>query len=266
MVAVVAAVALALTACGATGGTASVDPPSEPAVADSVATAVGRTYVSTDVTVKGEPRRLVEGSRLRLTFDETNVGADAGCNSLSGAYWLDGERLVVSGLGGTEIGCEPALMRQDKWLAGLLTSGPMVALEGDRLTLTDGDTVVTMVDVESAEPDRPLRGTRWMLESYAGSQPDDTVSSVPQGVRSTLRLGGVRAWVSPGCNDGSARYALGGSTLRLEDIAITRVGCLDERGDVEGAVLDVLRLDLTWQVHGDVLTLTNRAGTLTYRA
>jgi heat shock protein HslJ len=122
------------------------------------------------------------------------------------------------------------------------------------------------VDVESAEPDRPLRGTRWMLESYGGSQPDDTVSSVPQGVRSTLRLGGVRAWVSPGCNDGSARYALGGSTLRLEDIAITRVGCLDERGDVEGAVLDVLRLDLTWQVHGDVLTLTNRAGTLTYRA
>jgi heat shock protein HslJ len=264
---VVALAAVTLAACGRTGGTAAGGPPSEPAVADSVADAVGRTYVSTGVTVKGEPRPLVEGSRIRLALDEGSVGADAGCNHLGGTYEMDGDRLVVAGLAGTEMGCDPAaLMDQDSWLANLLTAGPVVAVEGDRLTLTSGDTVVSMVDVESAEPDRPLRGTRWVLESYGGSKPDDTVSSVPAGVRSTLRLDGLRAWVSPGCNDGSARYTLGGSTLRLEDIAITRAGCLDEPGDVEGAVLTVLRAGVTWRIDGDVLTLTSPAGTLTYRA
>lgn len=263
----VAAVALALTACGATGGTASVDPPSEPAVADFVATAVGRTYVSTDVTVKSEPRRLVEGSRLRLTFDETNVRADAGCNSLGGAYRLDGERLVVSALGGTEIGCEPALMRQDKWLAGLLTAGPMVALEGDRLTLTDGDTVVTMVDVESAEPDRPLRGTRWMLESYAGSQPDDTVSSVPAGVTSTLEITRRPGpYIRYGCKDGEPHVEIFMDALRVRRLPMTAVACGSYDAEVERALTDVLSADPAWRIDGDVLTLTSRAGTLTYRA
>lgn len=258
-------VALTLPACGA-GGTAAVGPPSEPAGADSVADAVGRTYVSTDVIVDGEPHPLVDGSRIRLVIDERSVGADAGCNSLGGEYEMDGDRLVVNGLAMTEMGCDPALMEQDDWLVDLLTAGPVLALDGDRLTLTSGDTVVSLVDGESVVADRPLRGTRWVLESYGGSEPDDTVSSVPAEVLSTLRLDGARAWVSPGCNHGSARYSLDGSDLRLDDIAMTLVGCDGERGDVERAVLDVLRHDLAWQVDGDALTLTSLAGTLTYRA
>lgn len=102
---------------------------------------------------------------------QRSVGADAGCNSLGGEYEMEGDRLVVEGLAGTDMGCEPGLMEQDEWLVDLLTAGPVLALDGDRLTLTSGDTVVSLVDEESVVVDRPLRGTRWVLESYGGSQP-----------------------------------------------------------------------------------------------
>lgn len=116
--------------------------------------------------------------------------------------------------------------------------------------------------------DRPLRGTSWVLESYGDSEPDDAVSSVPAGVRSTLRLDRVRAQVDFGCNGGGGEYALDGTILRLGNVAKTRILCRGARLVVEDPVGDVLATPTTttWQVNGDVLTLSSSTGTLTYRA
>ena len=163
---------LLLAACGSDGGGTAT-----PASAGALTDAIGRTYVSTGVAVDGKPHALVAGSQVRLTLQDDSVNADAGCNLMSGAFRLRGDRLEVDALAGTEMGCEPALMQQDQWLVGLLTSSPAIAASGDRLTLTAGQTVLSMVDERSVTHDRSLRGTLWVLDSHGGNGPDAAVGS-----------------------------------------------------------------------------------------
>src|SRR4029079_563678 len=103
----------------------------------------------------------------------------AGCNSMFGRYQLDGNVLVVSQMGTTDMACNPpALMLQETWYSQLLSSQPTITLDGDSLTLTSGATVVKMLDREVAQPDAQLVGPKWMVESIITGE---TGSSVPQG-------------------------------------------------------------------------------------
>ncbi|MDQ4133522.1 MAG: META domain-containing protein [Actinomycetota bacterium] len=105
----------------------------------------GRTFVSRSVMERGQCRALVAGTEIRLTFhDDGRLIASAGCNTMSGPVATESERLVISDLATTEMGCDPARHAQDEWLAGVLTSRPTYSLESDRLTITTGDTVVEL--------------------------------------------------------------------------------------------------------------------------
>lgn len=86
---------------------------------------LGRTFVSESVTEGGEPRPLVEGTQVRLRFHEDErLTAHAGCNSLGAAVQVTADRLMVADLSTTEIGCQPELHEQDRWLSDLLAAGP----------------------------------------------------------------------------------------------------------------------------------------------
>lgn len=126
----VAAVLLLPAGCGDQDGTAGRPDPLD-----------GRTFVVTGVTVAGEPYAVVPGTQVRLAFADGTLGISAGCNRLSGDYRLDGDRLTVGPIGGTEMGCARELMDQDAWVAGLF-AGP-VEVGADAGTLTAGDTVLT---------------------------------------------------------------------------------------------------------------------------
>src|SRR5262245_47429249 len=135
--------ALAIAGCGLLGG--------------SSASVSGRTFLSTGVTVDGAPMALVNGTQVRLTFaKDGNLSAQVGCNTMGGAYRLDGAILRFQDGAITAMGCDPDRHAQDDWLFGFLGSGPSVALAANQLVLTAGDTVVTLVDRELAEPDLPL--------------------------------------------------------------------------------------------------------------
>jgi hypothetical protein len=59
---------LILTACG-TGNTVALD---------------GRTFISTSVVDGNEDRELVANTEIRLTFNDGQLGASAGCNTFGG--------------------------------------------------------------------------------------------------------------------------------------------------------------------------------------
>src|SRR5690242_18141564 len=61
----------------------------------------GRTFLSSAVTVDGQPKQLVSGTRIELAFRNGEVQAAAGCNHLSGRASTDGGKLAVSEIGGT---------------------------------------------------------------------------------------------------------------------------------------------------------------------
>ena len=222
----------------------------------------GRTFVSTGV----EGYQLVDGTQVQLTFDGTNLSATAGCNQLASGYSLDGDVLLVDAMATTQMACTPAsLMDQDTWLSALLTSRPTVALDGDTLTLTSDDTVVTLEDREVAQPDVPLEGTTWNVEGLISG---DAVSSVPASGRApspVLADGSVS--VDTGCNRGTGGYELGDGEITFGPLATTRAACTDPAAaETERIVLATLTGTATYDIEADVLTIQSGSEGLVLRA
>ena len=107
---------------------------------------IGRTFVSESIT----GHQLVAGTQVSFDFRDDELLATAGCNSLFGTLRIDADRLFVESMGGTEMGCDPERHAQDTWVADFLGAGPTYAVDGDRLRLTSGEVVLTMLDRELA--------------------------------------------------------------------------------------------------------------------
>jgi heat shock protein HslJ len=112
----------------------------EDAAGPAAADLEGRTFVSTAL----EGRELVAGSTISLSFEEGRVAAQAGCNTLSGGFTIDGDELDVEQLAQTQMACDQPLMDQDTWLAAFLGDDPTITLEGDQLTLAEDGVTITL--------------------------------------------------------------------------------------------------------------------------
>ncbi|MGH8990329.1 MAG: META domain-containing protein [Acidimicrobiia bacterium] len=221
----------------------------------------GRDFLSTAVTEKGQDRPLVAGTRIRLGFTEDGrLVAGAGCNTMGGQAEVRDGRLVVGDLATTEMGCDPDRHAQDEWLGRFLSSEPAFELEGNELTLTGGDTVIRLLDREVADPDRPLRGTRWVVDTIVDGE---AASSVPEGAEAHVILNDENGFGgSTGCNQmgGGAVADEDAATITFSDVIATKIACDDDRMALERAVLSVLDGEVTYQVKADRLTLDHPSG------
>lgn len=101
----------------------------------------------------------------------------------------------------------------------------------------------------------PLEGTTWTVEAIDAA---DGRRPAPSGATATLVFDGDgTVQVRPGCNTGTGTYRVTGDTLVVSDLVTTLMACDGARGELEDAVLAVLRADaLRWTVEGDRLTLS----------
>jgi heat shock protein HslJ len=130
---VAAAAVLVLGACGDDAPDADSNAPLDLS---------GLTFLSDGI----EGRELVAGSEVSLAFDEATLSANAGCNTLGGSYTIEGDTLTLAGDAlSTRMACDPELMEQDEWLTSFLSGGVEASLEGERLTLTDGEVTLELV-------------------------------------------------------------------------------------------------------------------------
>ena len=244
--------AAVLAACSS-GGAASSPPPSP-----IEATIDGRTFLSTRV----DAATLVPGTRISLTFANGNLSASGGCNSMGGAYAIAGGRLSVAQMTTTDMGCDQPRMQQDQWLASLL-SGATITLAGDTLTLEKAPVRLTLVDKKVATPNKPLIGTRWVLEGIVNG---GTASSVPAGVTASMHITGSQIEVDAGCNTGGGPVQVSATTLTIGPLMLTKRPCAAGPASVESAVTGVLAGTVSYAIDADVLTLTAGATGLTFRA
>jgi heat shock protein HslJ len=153
LLATAALLALTLSGCGDEDSTPTAhDEPS----ALSLDVLDGRAFASDQV----DGHRLVADSQILLTFTGSDISAYAGCNHLLGTASVDGGKLTTGSLAGTEIGCPKGLNDQDVWLSTFLASGPSADLDGNTLTLTDGDVTIELIEQDVTEtpagdPDQP---------------------------------------------------------------------------------------------------------------
>jgi heat shock protein HslJ len=216
----------------------------------------GRQFLSTGLTKDGAPFDLVAGTRIRLTFDTGRLSANAGCNTIGGNLAVDGNRLVFTGAGMTEMGCDPARMTQDNWLAAFLGAGPAFVLDGNHLTLTSGTTAVTLLDREVAEPDQPLVGLAWSLSSIISGE---VVSSVPIGISASIVFAADGTFqMNDGCNSGGGKYVVDGDRVTFSEVVTTDMACTGAAGQVGQAVAAVIGSQgaITFAIDANSLTLT----------
>ncbi len=248
-------VAVALAACG---GVAAAPSASPDASADPPAGLDGRTFLSTAST----GHVLVAGSQVRITFQGGSVSISAGCNSMSGAYQVVDGRLQTDQMAMTEMACAEPLMAQDTWIASFV-GGAGIRLDGDTLTLgKDGETL-TLVDRVVADPDRPLLGTRWVVDSIVSG---GSVGSVPQGVTAALTLSDGRVDVEAGCNRGTGSVEIGAGSITFGPIALTKMACAGPAMLVEDAVTTVLSGEVAYDIEADTLMLEAGGRGLVLRA
>ena len=154
----------------------------------------------------------------------------------------------------TEMGCDEARHAQDDWLIEFLGSRPTITQSGSELQLSTDGTVITLQDAEVADPDLPLTGTTWTVDSIVTGE---AVSSVPDGAEATFTFtDDGRVEVNTGCNQGSGRFEVTNGTLRFVDVAVTEMACQGPGGQLEAAVLPLLGADgLSWAIDARMLTL-----------
>ena len=225
----------------------------------------GRTFLSVSATDGGVDRAFVPGTRIRLDFRAADFTASAGCNTIGGQYRLEAGKLLVDQLATTAMGCPAALGAQDAWLSTLLTSRPAVALSGNDLTLDAGSSVLKLQDQTVADPDQPLVGTLWNLESIISG---DAVSSIPDGARATIlfKADGTLSLFT-GCNQGGATWSQSANGIEVSDLVLTKKACAGPSAPLEAAMVAVLRSGaITTTIQGASLTLQAGSSGIQLRA
>jgi heat shock protein HslJ len=229
----------------------SDDSPPAPALAD-------RTFLSTEV----HGMALVPGSRIRLAFDHDEVSASGGCNTMGGPYKIAGDRFSAPELVTTDMGCEAPLMQQDQWLANLLGNAKIAQVR-DTLVLGNDQVTLTLGDREAADPDRPIAGTMWVLDSIVDGP---TVSSVPAGVTASMQIVGGQLQLNAGCNIGGGAVAVTADTLTFGPLMLTKRACQPGPSSVEEAVTKVLAGSVDYTLEADRLTIVSGGSNLVFRA
>jgi len=137
--------AVPLTGCGSEDDSASDASAAEPSAvtADDLD---GSSYASTAVV----GHELVDGTRVRLSFEDGVLAVSAGCNTMTSAYDVTGDRLAWSGEpAATRMGCLEDVAAQDEWLTSLFQTGVTARLVDDDLELTQDEVVLTLEPSDS---------------------------------------------------------------------------------------------------------------------
>jgi heat shock protein HslJ len=229
--------ALAFAACGSDDDTASGSAPT----ADELE---GTTFESTDVT----GHELVADTTISLAFQDDRVSANGGCNTMNGGYTITDGTLEVAAMASTMMACSDELMAQDDWLAEFLAGGPEIALDGDTLTLTGGDSTMTLEAVQDAD----VEGTTWMI---TGTVATEAVSSIPEGAEPSLTITDGQAAIVTGCNNGSGSVEVTDTTMTFGPIATTKMACEPDLTALETSILTVLQGEVTYEIDGATMSI-----------
>ncbi len=207
---------------------------------------------------------IAPGSTISLTFENGRVAAQAGCNSISGAYKVTGDVLSVSPqMVSTMMACDPALMAQDTWLTAFLSSSPTFTYTDGTMTLTNGTDTMVLAPAPSGAA--ALEGTGWKVVGLiSNTSSANTVSAVDPGAIAWLRFADGQVAVNASCNSGSGSAQITYSTITFGPIAMTTRACIGPTEDVERAVTAVLQGTTTYTLSNDpagtLLTITSADG------
>jgi heat shock protein HslJ len=97
----------------------------------------GPRWVVTDVQVGSTVSTVPTGATAALTFDGGKVAVEAGCNTGSGPYTLDGDTITFGPIALTMMACPPDKMALETAVLSVLTGDATYSIEGGTLRLVN---------------------------------------------------------------------------------------------------------------------------------
>jgi heat shock protein HslJ len=213
-------------------------------------------WVSTAITVAGELRPLVRGTRIRLMFADGTMNVEAGCNMLSFPVTIDADRFVTGEGLSTRIGCSPEREAQDEWIAEFFgSSDPGWVVARGALILTAGDSQIVF---EAVAP--------WGRTYAATSVRETGIVPAPVVADTTIRLTFTapdQLTAQAGCNVLGFRVSVDATRLTVDDqVTSTRMTCTEDREAQDRWLATFLTDDPEYSLYGDALTLTRASTTI----
>jgi heat shock protein HslJ len=197
---------------------------------------------------------LATDTTISLTFDYSALSFEAGCNNHSAPYSLCDGRLCASDFRVTAIGCDPILQAQDEWMAAFFGSSPRLSRQGPRLTLAGDDASLEFIESSLLNPDRPLTGRTWTIDTLIAADQARSLSLEP--TISFQTNGTLQVFTT--CTTGSGIYAAGEPTLAITNMEYIEKPC-DASGDasIDEPIRRVLGDgDLVFEIDAARLTIT----------
>ena len=197
--------------------------PAPPAAAQAPAAAIeGPVWRLTQL--RGQTDKALAGLPTPITarFDAGRLQAFAGCNQLTGAYTIDGDRVRLEALAGTMMACPPPVMAAETAFKAALSGVLRFAVADGRLTLAaESDTGPTLVF--AAAPPPRIEGVTWEVTGYNNGR--QAVVSPLVGTTLTVSFTDDAIVGRAGCNTFRAPYSRDGDRLTIGPPVATRKMC-----------------------------------------
>jgi heat shock protein HslJ len=192
---------------------------------------------------------IVDGYRITLEIQGSEIGGTSACNHYFGRMSVVGDALRIDELGGTEMACQPDVMASESAYWAALGAVTGWTRDGDSLTLTGPDASLTYEQLEPV-PDAAMVDTVWVLDTLVSGDAASSTSG-----RATLELGSDGTIVgSTGCRDFTGRYQISGDEVMVTELTMEGE-CTAELAAQDSHVVTVLGDGFTVQVEGSRLTL-----------
>jgi heat shock protein HslJ len=199
------------------------------------------------------------GSAATLKFGTTgDLTGSTGCNTFSGTYTVDGQKLTIKLGPMTMTGCTGALLTsQENAVTQLLPTVTGFTAAGGKLTLTGADNAVLFTYGAGLTG---LEGTSWTVTGVnTGNAVETTV--LTENLTAAFGLAGAFSG-NGGCNTLTGTYTTSGTDgLTITGLAGTSKACAPEVTKLETQYQTALGQVSTYAISGDTLTLRNSTGT-----
>lgn len=100
----------------------------------------GTSWSADQLVLDGTNVDLIEGTTITATFEDDGVAGIASCNNYFGSYTTDGDTIAFGPMGTTLMACTAEIAGQEGVYLAALGTANRFAIDGDTLTLFDGDT------------------------------------------------------------------------------------------------------------------------------
>jgi heat shock protein HslJ len=184
-----------------------------------------------------------------VRFDSGKVSGFNGCNTLSGSYTLNGNRVQLGTLAVTSKACiEPAATIENtfnKMFSGTLSY--MIA--GNRLNLATASGTVLGFEREAQAR---LAGT-WNVTGFNNGR--EAVVSPLESAPLTLTFDNGRVSGRSGCNNFTGSYTAHDNNIKIGTMASTRMACAHDVMVQEQQFLKALGSVVRWNIQGNELDM-----------